>query len=82
VEDLDLLIKPSSLNINEFAVIVRKILKGGSTLKTWTMSEEERQEHIKKNPPKPTNKRVVDYKWRGQAAASASKKERDKKRQQ
>jgi hypothetical protein len=63
-------------------VIARKLSKGGNILKTWTMSEEERQEYIKKNPPKPTNKRVADYKWRGQAAADASKKERDKKRQQ
>jgi hypothetical protein len=49
-------------------------------LKTWTMSEQERQEYIKKNPPKPTNKRVADYKWRGQAGADASKRERDRKR--
>jgi peptide methionine sulfoxide reductase MsrA len=82
VENLDLLTKQSSLNINVFALIVRKLSKGGNTLKTWIMSEEERQQYIKKNPPKPTNKRVADYKWRGQAAADASKKERDKKRQQ
>jgi peptide methionine sulfoxide reductase MsrA len=52
-----------------------------NTLKTWIMSEEERQQYIQKNPPKPMNKRVADYKWRGQKAAEASKKERDKKRQ-
>jgi peptide methionine sulfoxide reductase MsrA len=82
VEDLDLLIKQLLSNINAFAPIVRKQSKGGSTLKTWVMSEEERQQYIKKNPPKPINKRVVDYKWRGQAGAEASKRERDKKRQQ
>jgi hypothetical protein len=43
---------------------------------TWVMSEEERLAYIKKNPIKPVNKEVADFKWRGQKAAEASKEAR------
>jgi hypothetical protein len=43
---------------------------------TYTLSEEERQSYIKKNPIKPVNKTVADYKWRSQKAADASKEAR------
>jgi hypothetical protein len=49
----------------------------------WQMTEEERLAYIEKHPIIPFKKEtefVPDYKWRGQAAADASKKERDKKR--
>jgi hypothetical protein len=40
------------------------------------LTEEERLAYIKKNPIKPVNKTVADYKWRGQKAAEASVKAR------
>jgi hypothetical protein len=46
----------------------------------YTLSEEERIAYIKKNPVKPVNKRIADYKWRGQKAAEASKKVREEKK--
>jgi hypothetical protein len=45
----------------------------------YTLSEEERIAYIKKNPVKPVNKTVADYKWRSQKAADASKKAREAK---
>jgi hypothetical protein len=59
---------------------VKRYLLMQGKVTEWKMSEEERLAYIKKNPIKPVNKEVADYKWRGQAGAEASKKERDKKR--
>jgi len=47
-----------------------------------TMSEEERQQYIAKNPIKATKKRTIhpDYTWRGKAGAEASRIARNNKR--
>lgn len=43
------------------------------------LTEEERLAYIQRNPIKPMNKHIADYKWRGQKAAEASRKARDEK---
>ena len=48
-----------------------------SKVTTYQLTEEERQAYIKKNPIKPVNKVAVNFKWRGQKAAEASKKARE-----
>lgn len=54
-------------------------------VEVWYMTEEERQDYIKKHPIKPKNHKEidrnfastdVDYKWRGKKAAEAKKLQR------
>ncbi|TCJ05058.1 hypothetical protein [Cytobacillus praedii] len=54
-------------------------------VEVWYMTEEERQDYIKKHPIKPQeHKKIdknfakigVDYKWRGKKAAEAKKAQR------
>lgn len=46
-------------------------------VKVWYMTEEERQEYIKKHPIKPTKKArtkrtdFIDYEWRGKKVAES-----------
>jgi hypothetical protein len=77
------------LNINAFVTTARKktakrCLIMLSKVTIWQMTEEERLAYIERYPIKPFKKEtefVPDFKWRGQAAAEASKRERDKNRQ-